>query len=1023
MNARLEESVAPRATSLALASLSLVLLAACGGGSSSGSSASALGAVLPHPDGTGTFFVVESSRGGNATSMKLLDAAWGRMVDVYDRDPTTAVETLRFRDFVVGRDLKSDGTTFELRENPVTGVQELVVLHGFDSPGWDAAFPRLEQGLQLVQDVGGGGVLTMVARNSALVLRFDDLLEPGSVGPNTLRVLTGLPPALPFEARVFADRNHGDVLDRDGNGVAEHYSTRVVVDFSISDFERQQSQVPLSVNLVGLPEANQGSQPNAMLRIPTRVDLTVGQFDVLRNLSQHTLAFSGNGSTDNTVATLDVVRAFRSGSGRLMPPDPDNGFLPDSTPPRVIGSQGVQVTLVTALDAVGSAFQVDLLFAEPACLSVPETGDVLELSSGVLAQVTQDAAPPPPGSAAVSNVRLRRIAGPAASFVPGSGRMLVPFEPAEGDAAACFVRFVPAAGSPPDADVLPGASVLVRFSEAMEPARFEALSTFGLVRAPGAVADGLQQRIVGRVRAATDLNEFQFQPTLPLTHASGMAETYVVQLADTITDLSGNALADALPAVPFTLAPIAATADTFGVGLDFRTVDQDGDGGAEMRGQFFVDPASESLVPRAVSRFAAVADASQPTYSITTPIAVGLNDPLSGFGGHLQHVYRYPDLGFDLFTETHYNLDVEGLNWSPAGGLVSLDRYDEFQVLLSHSRALPDETPDATGLAPMYPASGLSPAYAQNHLHAPTVVHERPLGYTVDPLQSFVASTGTTMMPWPVNRDRPADQFRYFTWRDTTQLGRGGANSGGVDLGILAILAGVAIPPPAYVGGNVPTPGLPLLMEFRCYSDDQAVGSNRLATAVTVFPTPSFRAYSTGGVDASQQAQTVDPDNDLVAQGGYNPFSAPPGQQLPPTDNVVYTGQVDFVVRVSVAHSMWFDSGAAAGAADWVDPVVEPDPGDQPLGTGVSLAFRGADAVVETVPGSGAARDASNMEAFGLILNGTATVTFFHGDSTWTDDIDQLDGARFVQVRTTFVSNAASGQTPRLSGLGLAATR
>ncbi len=1019
--ARAPRAAAARAAALGLA---LLLAAGCGGGSSSRSGAShPVGSVQPHPDGTGTYFVVDAHRGGAASSLGLSEMAWGRLVDVYDRDPATGVETLRFREMVVGRDLASDGATFELRDDPVTGVQELVVLHAFGSPGWDAAFPRLELGLQPVQDPGAGGLLTMVARNAALLVRFDDLLARDSVGAETLRIRTGLPAALPFEARVFPDRNHGDTLDRDGDGVAEHHPTRVVVDLSVSEFELALSQDPLSVNVVGLPEATAGNQPNAQLRVPSRVDLAAGQFDVLRNLSQHPVGTVGNGSVDLGSPTLDVVRAFRSGGGRLTPPDPDNGFLPDATPPRVVGSQPVTVTQVTPLDATGDQFLVDVAFDQPACLLVPEVGDVLELASGALGRVAQDAAPPPPGSAVVPGVRVRRLAGAPSAFVPGSGRALAPYEPAEGDAAACFVEFVPAPGSPPAADVLPGSSVVVRFSEAMEPARFEALSTFGVLRAPGAVADGLQQRVVGSVRASTDLAEVRFLPSLPLTHAAGGAEAYRVELGGAVTDLGGNALLDALAPVDFTLSPLAPPADTVGYALDFSSDDQDGDGGAEVRGQFLLDPAVGGLAPRGVTRFSAVADSNQPTYGITVPIAVGLTDPLSSFGGHLQHVYRYPDLGFDLFNEANYNLDVEGLNWSPASGLVSLDRFDEFQILLSHSRALPDEQPDATGVAPAFPASGLSSSYAANYLETPAVVHERPLGYVVDPLSQFTSSTGLTMVPWPMNRDRPDGELQTFTWRDTTLLGKGGANSGGVDLAILSILNGTPPPPPVYAGGEVPSIGLPLLMEFRCYPDDQAVGSNRLATAVTAFPAPSFRAYSTGGVDTVQQPHRIDPDNDPVAQGGFNPFSVPPGQGLPPTDNVVVPGQVDFVVRVSVVHSMWFDSGAASGVVDWVDPVVEPEPAAQPPGTSVTLAFRGADSVVESSPGSGAARDAANMEAYGEIRNGSASVTFFQGDAAWKDDVDDLDGARLVQFRATFVADAATGQRPRLQGLGLAAAR
>ena len=46
-------------------------------------------------------------------------------------------------------------------------------------------------------------------------------------------------------------------------------------------------------------------------------------------------------------------------------------------------------------------------------------------------------------------------------------------------------------------------------------------------------------------------------------------------------------------------------------------------------------------------------------------------------------------------------------------------------------------------------------------------------------------------------------------------------------------------------------------------------------------------------------------------------------------------------------------------------------------------------------------------------------VQFHDGVATWTEDIDDLDGAEFVQVRVTFVSNAATGLSPVLDTLAL----
>ena len=46
-------------------------------------------------------------------------------------------------------------------------------------------------------------------------------------------------------------------------------------------------------------------------------------------------------------------------------------------------------------------------------------------------------------------------------------------------------------------------------------------------------------------------------------------------------------------------------------------------------------------------------------------------------------------------------------------------------------------------------------------------------------------------------------------------------------------------------------------------------------------------------------------------------------------------------------------------------------------------------------------------------------VTFLNGDTTWTDDIRNLDGARYIQIRLSFFNNIQSGQNAELDSLGI----
>jgi len=149
-----------------------------------------------------------------------------------------------------------------------------------------------------------------------------------------------------------------------------------------------------------------------------------------------------------------------------------------------------------------------------------------------------------------------------------------------------------------------------------------------------------------------------------------------------------------------------------------------------------------------------------------------------------------------------------------------------------------------------------------------------------------------------------------------------------------------------------------------------------------------------------------------VATGGFDPSSNPPGQSTMPVDNTFYIGAMDLVVRVSRVHSIWLDSGDASPA--W-SAAIEPSPASLPAGTQVQLAYRGAMAVANV----GALTDADSLDAYGEPITG-ADPTFFQNDHTWKDALTTLDGAQFLQVRITLISNAATNQAPYLSTLGIA---
>ena len=59
------------------------------------------------------------------------------------------------------------------------------------------------------------------------------------------------------------------------------------------------------------------------------------------------------------------------------------------------------------------------------------------------------------------------------------------------------------------------------------------------------------------------------------------------------------------------------------------------------------------------------------------------------------------------------------------------------------------------------------------------------------------------------------------------------------------------------------------------------------------------------------------------------------------------------------------------------------------------------------------------LDLYGNATDGSV-IGFLSGDSTWKSSLSQLTGAKFFQVRISFVSNTATLLVPTLSALGFA---
>jgi hypothetical protein len=980
------------------------------------------GAALPKPGG-GTFFL-DGHRSGSARELFLEEVVQGRLVDVHGLDALGAFDpTPVFRDFLVGESVQSDGADYLLYTSPSTQVAHLVVLR---QPGAPEPSPGTGTFLDLVRAAERAAeavpprapsapLVPTVPRNAVLGLRFSDLLDDGPAASAALaenvRVVLGMPPSVPFAARLRFDPNHG------GTAQGAFHATRVLVDPTVSEFEAAELATPLPINALGLPASPTPSGASFALHLPTRLDPGAGQFTRLANLAGRGLASSGNGPVDPQSSAL--VRAARAASES----DANAGFLLDLEPPSVVGEIPVRV-VQAATDPSGEsgfAFLVDWTFLSP-CADRPRLGDALE-TGGLTLEVVETGAPPDPsGTVHGVRVRLAQRTPTASGALLGNGLMAARLRP-DVPVSPCWFGVSPAPARPPGRGLSTSSSFRLRFSE---PLRLEALDpydNFRLVRGPAGTPADAGNTVVVELQPSSDVSRFVLSPVLPLEHVQGESTPYHLEVLggpEGPTDLVGNALA-AAPSAEVRIARSEADESSAGVVLRFSAVDEAPGPGADLRGDFALDPGAGLLHARPPSFFSAVADRTNPVPSIMIPFPSGVQTPLSPLGSKLHSVWRYADLGWSVHDETKYDVDVVGLSWAPPSGMVLNDFFPQFEIRLAHARRLPDEALGAS-LLPRWPASGLVAAprpYAENVLDDPAspqeVVHPRSLGYRVSAADLFVSDSGTVMLPYPLNRGPGA--LATYTWRDTSVLSKAGPDGAGVPLDVevgpplfLEPKAGALAAP-----GGVPSIGLPLLMEYRCYPTDAAIGLNALDVnlAVNSSALPAFRSFSTGGVDSSGQVVAKDPDLEDVPSGGFNPSSSPPGLPTRSAENTFYIGQVDLVYRVTRVHSAWLDSGAA-----------NPDYFALQLGAslpglaGATAELRGATGFSGT---GGAESDATGLDAYGELRVGAAL--FHGGDAGWHAQPDDIDGARFAQVRLTLINDLAAGASPALDFLALAFRR
>jgi hypothetical protein len=405
---------------------------------------------------------------------------------------------------------------------------------------------------------------------------------------------------------------------------------------------------------------------------------------------------------------------------------------------------------------------------------------------------------------------------------------------------------------------------------------------------------------VGSVRVSQDLQEFTFEPRLPLDNQAGLQYRFEPRRHARRARPDGDHADEHLEQAPFSLSADQSPHSNHGFALRFQSRDELDPPGADVRGQVAYEGVRGVLRPRPNVPASFSADRGNVIPNLMMPWPFGVQTPLSPLGSKLQSLWRHCDFGFRVRDETFHNLDVVGLSWSPLGGHVNADFYPLFELRLAHARHIPDES-YTTSFGPKYPTSGLFPGpheFTTNILEDPrggqVVVHSRGLGYEVLASDMSINGRGTPLMPFP--RNRVGGPFTSFTRRDTSvpraatqprgparRRGRAavGTDTGQGQVGALTRCEYRAAAP----------------VEVRCFPRPAAsvellrhhAADPRLGDAACLLD---------GGVDETGHNVLVDPDLELHPNGGFNPSSNPGQAHGAHGDNLLHRRD-DAMVRIS----------------------------------------------------------------------------------------------------------------------------
>lgn len=1009
--------------------------------------------------------------GSGYASITLEGAFWGRLVDVFDGDGLPVEE-----DVMVRQGLQSDGVQYTLSLNPVT-QREILTIHSSwkDSLGnvraeFESLYEAATAGLDSVaaEGLNTNGKYTRVARNGAIKLVFSEYLDPNSVNRLTVPIV--------INDRI-ADVRY---IVKEGLGSDGKARGLIFIDPTITPQDSAQYLIP--ENGVGFAPSPDQVNGNAVIRIPTEIETAYGQTQVLTNKAgNRTLGVTQTDPVDLSEGLKEVViRVFRTGNSD----DPANGFMKDNQRPEL--QADLEADIFSVVDQDQLKLVTYRIRANNCRAITAKVGDVLQTPTGVLLVTgIEDSSDINAVEVQCSLIDGTVNAGDFSSN-PLDGDITTIYRAADEAYQWCWVRFDPKPGTLPATDVDPYATVSLRFSEPIDPATVLSLDSMVvhsynatvappedhsgfdkdqervgefIDRLPGYSEDDLNtpedesgsgRLIFGPISSTADSRDFVLAPSAGFTDAFADGADLRFGLAlrdglDGVLDLAGNPLGFSdFVAGGVTQAPLEldASGGIPGDGyftLRFNGIDENGDGLPEYKGQYTI-PEPGKMRGRELIRYSRQADpnANQWIGQRAAWSQSGLSTPLTPGGAVLVSMYGYHHMGFGLKAPSEYNLDVEGLNWSPFNGLVLDDFFPRYSIALSHCNRYPDDYIDTSTGYPDYPKSGLkrNSTFDDNILGFgvdPHYLDEKIVfdtGYDIIGSNTFVAESGAVYAPWPTFDNT-------YTWRDNSMPEdlTGGPDSSKA-YGVPVKVTGQD---PHYIAGEWPSVVAPLMMRFRCYPRGDFFGWNGFQVQIMVPSSnqPAFRVFSFGG----NGSELVVPD---VPESGTKPTggTATGGGTQKGYGPELYWGQVDFVVKVSRVFTHWFSFG---GTFNGIGAVVQ-EPVNQPEGASVTIDWRGTEDIDLTAGAAGACtseslhllNDANQLDDYGEFkgaiisrdrLEEPPALTDFcetmSDPSEWNSNPASLAAEakwKFFQLRITFVSNIEKDLEPEIDAYGFSWT-